>query len=148
MVAADPQASEDEESSLRNLVSPIRVNVELQTIEQGRIKPVVVQQLTCIDADPSTIVYNVVLETGHTYFENGFCVFDMFPNLAQYPRMFKFLHLLWRQCATQIDDHFDDIITPGSIDRHRLESLADSVKQAILHFCLNSDRLFSCKMSK
>jgi len=130
-VAIDPQASEDEEPSLRDLVHRLTSNVQLTSFHQT---PIVVQQLTPVECDPKTIVYNVVLESGHTYFANDYAVFDMFPNLSLYPRMFKFLHLLWRQCATQIDDNFDDITTPNSIDRRRLENLAHLVQQTISNF--------------
>ncbi|CAF3714694.1 unnamed protein product [Rotaria sp. Silwood1] len=137
MVAVEPQASENEEPSLRGLVNPLCANVELQFADQNRASSVLVKQLTCISADPSTNVYNIVLESGHTYHANGFCVFDMFPNLGQYPRMFKFLHLLWRNCASKIDAHFDDVVTPGSIDRARLENLAEIVQHAISNFFSN-----------
>ncbi|CAF0720545.1 unnamed protein product [Adineta steineri] len=131
MLAIEPQASEDEEPSLRGLVHPLCINVELQALEQNRSSTIVVNHLNCVQDDPAMKVYNVVLESGHTYYANGFCVFDMFPNLAQYPRMFKFLHLLWRNCATQIDEHFDDVVTPGSEDRIRLEHFSKFIQQAI-----------------
>ncbi|CAF3445320.1 unnamed protein product, partial [Rotaria sp. Silwood2] len=132
MSSIEPQDSENEEPSLRGLVNALQINDELQGLDQNR-RPstIVVNQLNCTESDSTTTVYNVVLDSGHTYYANGFCVFDMFPNLAQYPRMFKFLHLLWQSCATQIDSHFDDIVTPGSDDRLRLEKLADFVQQAI-----------------
>ena len=131
MLAIEPQASENEEPSLRGLVNPLHVNDELQALDQNRASTIVVNHLSCIESDPMTKVYNVVLESGHAYYANGFCVFDMFPNLAQYPRMFKFLHLLWRSCAIQIDAHFDDIVTPGSEDRLRLEKLSEFVQDSI-----------------
>ena len=137
MVAMEPQASENEEPSLRGLVNPMRVGIEIQSLDHHRSSSVSINRLTCVAADSSMIVYNVVLESGHIYYGNGFCVFDMFPNLAQYPRMFKFLHLLWRQCATEIDANFDDILTPGSIDRHRLENLAQAVRHTISDFLAN-----------
>lgn len=134
MVAVDPQASEDEEPSLRGLVSRLNVNTELQILDESRASSVSITQLTCSAADPLIKVYNVVLESGHTYYANGFCVFDMFPNLAQYPRMFKFLHLLWRGCATDVDGSFGDIVTPNSLDRARLEKLAEIVQQTIADY--------------
>ncbi len=134
MVAMEPMASECEEPSLRGLVKPLRSNLELQGLVENRSSPILVKQLTCIESEPSINVYNVVLESGHVYYANGFCVFDMFPNLAQYPQMFKLLHLLWQNCATQIDEHFDDIVTPGSVDRIRLEQLAEFIQEAISIF--------------
>ncbi|UJR17942.1 hypothetical protein I4U23_004841 [Adineta vaga] len=134
MAAIDPQASEDEEPSLRDLVKPLRINMELQSLDQNRPSSVSINQLTCIKADPSLKVYNIVLDSGHTYHANEFCVFDMFPNLAHCPRMFKFLHLLWRQCATEIDASFDDIVTPGSTDRARFEELVQIVQQTISNY--------------
>jgi hypothetical protein len=134
MLAMEPQASENEEPSLRGLVDPLHVNDELQALDQNRPSTIVVNHLNCIESDPTMKVYNVVLESGHTYYANGFCVFDMFPNLAQYPRMFKFLHLLWQSCATQVDANFDDIVTPGSEDRLRLEKLSEIVQQAIFSY--------------
>lgn len=131
MASVDPQASEDEEPSLRGAVQRLSTDSELQGVVENRETPMSVERLTCSIADPTMKVYNVVLDSGHNYFANGFCVFDMFPNLGQYPRMFKFLHLLWRQCATEIDGHFDDIVTPGSADRQRLEGLAQVVQRAI-----------------
>lgn len=134
-VAIDPQASEDEEPSLHNLVHRLTCNTQLHSFHET---PIVVHDLTAIKSDPKTVVYNVVLESGHTYFANDYAVFDMFPNLSQYPRMFKFLHLLWRQCATQIDHQFDDITTPTSKDRLRLEKLAHVVEQTISNFLANN----------
>ncbi|CAF3188704.1 unnamed protein product [Rotaria sp. Silwood2] len=134
MVAMEPQASENEEPSLRGLVSPLCINSELQFFNQNRTSSIIVNQLTSVTTDPSTTVYNVVLESGHTYYANGFCAFDMFPNLAQYPRMFKFLHLLWRNCVTEIDANFDDVVTPGSTDRTRLETLVEVIQCAISNF--------------
>jgi hypothetical protein len=138
MVAIEPQASESEEPSLRGLVHPLRTNQELQTLDQNRPSTILINKLTCIESDPSLNVYNVVLESGHTYYANGFGVFDMFPNLSQYPRMFKFLHLLWRNCATQIDAHFDDIVTPGSADRLRLEKLSEYIQESISTYLSNN----------
>jgi hypothetical protein len=138
MVAMEPMATESEEPSLRGLVKPLRSNLELQGLVQNRSSTILIKQLTCIESDSSINVYNVVLESGHTYYANGFCVFDMFPNLARYPQMFKLLHLLWRNCATQIDAHFDDVITPGSVDRIRLEQLAKFVQDAISTFLLKN----------
>lgn len=134
MVAVEPQASENEEPSLRGLIKPLCKNVELQTLDQDRPSSIVVHKLSCVMNDPSINVYNVVLESGHLYYVNGFCAFDMFPNLSRYPRMFKFLHLLWRNCATEIDAHFDDTITPGSIDRLRLDKFAEFIQEAISNY--------------
>lgn len=130
-MSVEPQASEDEEPSLRRLVQPLDLNVQLESFDQSSAH---VKQLDSVEVHPDTIVYNVVLDSGHLYYANDFAVFDMFPNLSRYPRMFKFLHLLWRQCATQIDDHFDDVTTPSSIDRLRLENLAQVVQQTISDF--------------
>jgi hypothetical protein len=138
MLAIEPQATENEEPSLRGLVNPLRINHELQALESNRPSTIVVNHLSCVESDPAMHVYNLVLESGHTYYANGFCVFDMFPNLAQYPRMFKLLHLLWRNCATQVDAHFDDIVTPGSVDRLRLEKLSDFVQNAISAYLSNN----------
>lgn len=138
MVAMEPMASEREEPSLQGLVKPLHPNLELQGLVENRSSTIMIEKLTCIESDSSINVYNVVLESGHTYYANGFCVFDMFPNLSQYPRMFKLLHLLWRNCATQIDAHFDDVITPGSTDRIRLEQLAEFVQEAISVFLLKN----------
>jgi hypothetical protein len=138
MVAMEPMASEHEEPSLQGLVKPLRLNLELQGLVENRSSTIMIERLTCIESDSSINVYNVVLESGHTYYANGFGVFDMFPNLSQYPRMFKLLHLLWRNCATEVDAHFDDIITPGSVDRIRLEQLAEFVKEAISIFLLKN----------
>lgn len=104
------------------------MNVHLQSFQQTSI---LVQQCHGVEFDSNTTVYNIVLDSGHLYYANDFAVFDMFPNLSLYPRMFKFLHLLWRKCATEIDDQFDDVTTPNSIDRLRLESLAQVVQQTI-----------------
>jgi hypothetical protein len=134
MVAMNPMASEHEEPSLRGSVKPLRPNLELQGLVENRSSTIIIERLTYIENDPSINVYNVVLESGHTYYANGFGVFDMFPNLSQYPRMFKLLHLLWRNCATQVDAHFDDVITPGSPDRVRLEKLAEFVQESISTF--------------
>jgi hypothetical protein len=138
MVAMEPQASEDEEPSLRGLVRPLRINHELQALDQNRPSTILIDHLTCIESDPSMYVYNVVLESGHIYYANGLCVFDMFPNLAQYPRMFKFLHLLWRSCATEIDAHFDDVVTPGAIDRVRLEKFSEFIQETISTYLSNN----------
>ncbi len=138
MVAMEPMASEHEEPSLQGLVKPLRLNLELQGLVENRSSTIMIERLTCIESDSSINVYNVVLESGHTYYANGFGVFDMFPNLSQYPRMFKLLHLLWRNCAIEVDAHFDDIITPGSVDRIRLEQLAEFVKEAISIFLLKN----------
>ena len=130
-VSVEPQATEDEEPSLRRLVQPLGVNTSLQSFQQPSV---VVRQCHGVQLDPDTTVYNVVLDAGHVYYANDFAVFDMFPNLSRYPRMFKFLHLVWRQCATEVDDHFDDITTPNSADRLRLEELARAVHQTICQF--------------
>ena len=134
MVAMNPMASEHEEPSLRGLVKPLRPNLELQGFVENRSSTILIERLTCIESDPSIDVYNVVLEAGHTYYANGFGVFDMFPNLSQYPRMFKLLHLLWRSCAIQVDAHFEDVVTPGSADRIRLEQLAQFLQESISTF--------------
>lgn len=134
MVAIEPIASESEEPSLRGQVKLLQANLELQALVENRSSIILIKQLTCMESDSSLDVYNVVLESGHTYYANGFGVFDMFPNLSKHPRMFKLLHLLWRNCATEIDAHFDDVATPSSADRVRLEQLAELLQETISVF--------------
>jgi hypothetical protein len=140
-VSMSPSASENEEPSLKQCVKPLEAGVVLQTCDLqsvgNRKSSTTVNDIKCMQLDEHTIVFNVVLESGHIYYANGFVVSDMFPDLSRYPRMFKFLHLLWRSCATGVDDSFDDILTPGGQDRLRLEKFVKHVQQSMIAYLSN-----------
>ncbi len=140
-VSINPNASENEEPSLKQCVKSLEAGVVLQTCENqlngNRKSSTTVNSITCMQLDEHTIVFNVVLESGNTYYANGFAVSDMFPDLSRYPRMFKFLHLLWRSCANVVDDSFDDILTPGGQDRLRLEKFVKHVQQSMITYLSN-----------
>lgn len=131
-VSVSPLASENEEPSLKQCVKPLEVGVELQTY--SRKSNMIVNDIHWMSLDENTIVYNLVLDSGNTYYANGFAVSDMFPDLSRYPRMFKFLHLLWRSCAPVVDDSFDDILTPGGEERARFEKFADHIQKSMITY--------------
>ena len=97
-MSIEPQASKDEELSLRRLVRPLDLNVQPESFDQSSVH---VKQLDSIRTHPDRIFYNVVLDSVHLDSANDFAVFD-------------------------------DVTTPSSIDRFRLENLAQVVQRIIV----------------
>jgi hypothetical protein len=68
----------------------------LSLAETGEPAEIPVSRITEAAYPPDTKVYNLLLESGHTYWAEGLAVHDVFPDLGSYPRVFKLLKELWR----------------------------------------------------
>jgi len=103
--ALNPLALAKEDPSYQG-VSELVVGDELIN-PQG--ESVVIESIDSAEKPFDTPVYNILLDTAHTYFANGHLVSDLFPRLDKFPFTFKLLHWLWRERSSQVDSFFINI---------------------------------------
>jgi hypothetical protein len=104
--ALNPLALAQEDPSYQG-ISELMVGDELIN-PQG--ESVVIESIDSAEKPFDTPVYNILLDTAHTYFANGHLVSDLFPRLDKFPFTFKLLHWLWRERSSQVNSFFIDTL--------------------------------------
>jgi len=139
MIAEDP--------SYKSIVQPLRIGDDLLVSNESK-QSQRVNSFTQKDVDFETRVYNLVLNTGHTFYANGYCVSDLFPRLDQFPFSFKMLHWFWRERGVQINEFFEKHLgkakdltsSPLIHDDKMFQNLFERLKQTVDSFIEESTR--------
>jgi len=109
LVSIDVKKALSFEPQFANQLTTLKNGVDLRVYKNGEFRSENVSNIVKQSiVDPNTILYNLILKTGHTYIANGYALSDHFPDLSRFPKMFKMLHWILRENLGQVENFFAD----------------------------------------
>jgi len=117
------------EPQFANQLTTLKKGVDLRVWKDGQFRSENVSHIVKQSiGDPDMILYNLILKTGHTYIANGYAVSDHFPDLGQFPKMFKLLHWVFRENVIQVEEFF------GNQHKYEMKPLVQQITHIIRNF--------------
>jgi len=126
LVSIDVDKALSFEPQFANRLTTLKNGVELRVWKNGQFRSENVSHIIKqAISDPDTILYNLILKTGHTYIANGYAVSDLFPDLSRFPKMFKLLHWILRENLIEVESFF------GQHNKYDMKPLVEQISHVI-----------------